>query len=111
MTATVTAARVLAWAAEPTGPIPVGPLWDVSQLARPPGNVRDAACRLARRTAARLGAGAPPFGARGPIGLGTVFLAAAAGGRQQAGPAAILAQAILPASARRNVEAWYDLVA
>lgn len=106
MTAAATAARVLAWAAEPAGPVPVGPLWDVSRLASPPADVRDAAGQLARRTAARLGTGA-----QGQIGLGAVFLAAAAGGRQQAGPAAILAQAIPPAAARRNPGAWYDLVA
>jgi hypothetical protein len=40
-----------------------------------------------------------------------VFLAAAAGGRQQAGPAALLAQAIPPAPARTDPGAWYDLVA
>jgi len=111
MTATATAAQVLAWAAEPAGPVPAGPLWEVSRLANPADSLRDAACQLARRTAARLGAGAPPFGARSQIGLGTVFLAAAAGGRQQAGPAALLAQAIPHASARRNPDAWYDLVA
>jgi len=111
MTAIVTAAEVLAWAAEPAGPVPIGPLWEVSGLARPPGNVRDAAGQLARRTAARLGAGAPPFGSRSQIGLGPIFLAAAAGGRRQENPAALLAQAIPPAPARGNPAVWYDLIA
>jgi FtsH ternary system domain X1 len=105
--AAVTAARVLAWAAEPSGPVPNGPLWDVTQLASPPDTVRDAAVQLARRTAARLGAGTPPFGAEGRIGPGTVLLAAAAGGRQQPGPAERLARAAAPADPR----GWYDLVA
>jgi hypothetical protein len=111
--ATATAARVLAWAAEasPAGPVPAGPLWEAAQLARPPDSVRDAAVQLAQRTAARLGAGSPPFGSRERIGPGALFLAAAAGGRQQAGPAARLARAVPPAAARRDPGAWYDLVA
>lgn len=125
-TAVGTAARVLAWAAEPAGPVPAGPLWDVAALARPPDSVRAAAGQLARRTAARLGAEAPPFGAPSQagqprlgqaraepprIGLGAVFLAAAAGGRQQAGAAALLAGAVPPPVPRRVPGAWYDLVA
>jgi len=116
VTAAATAARVLAWAAEPSGPVPDGPLWDVAALAVPPDGVRDAVGQLARCTAARLGAGAPPFGAptaiAGPrIGLGAVFLAAAAGGRRQASVAALLAGAVPPATPSRNPGAWYDLVA
>jgi hypothetical protein len=110
MSATATAARILEWAAKPSGPPPTGPLWDVHQLARPPADVRDAAARLARKTAARLGAGSPPFGARAAIGPGTVFLAAAVGGRQQPAAAA-LARAVPPAAPDRNPGAWYDLVA
>lgn len=106
-----TAARVLTWAAEPAGPVPIGPLWDVANLASPPDGVRDAAIQLARRTTARLGAGAPPFGARDRIGAGTLFLAAAAGGRQQLDPAALLARAVPPPAPRRDPGAWYDLVA
>jgi len=119
VTAAATAERVLAWAAEPSGPVPVGPLWDVTTLANPAGSVRDAASQLARRTSARLGAGFPPFGAvgrtgrTGPprIGPGAVFLAAAAGGRRQAGAAALLAGAVPPATPSRDPGAWYDLVA
>jgi len=106
-----TAARVLAWAAEPTGPVPTGPLWDVARLASPPDRVRIAAAELARRTAALLGAGAPPFGAQPRIGPGTLFLAAAIGGRRQSGAAALLARALPPAAPSRHPGAWYDLVA
>jgi hypothetical protein len=109
--AAVTAARVLTWAAEPAGPVPNGPLWDMSRLASPPDSVRDAAVHLARRTAARLGAGTPPFGSRNRIGPGALFLAAAAGGRQQSGPAALLSSALPPPNARRDHGTWYDLVA
>jgi len=116
MTAVSTAERVLAWAAKPSGPVPAGPLWDVTALARPPDSVRDAAGQLARRTAARLGAGTPPFGAadrpeRLRIGPGAVFLAAAAGGRRQAAAAALLAEAVPPAAPGKNPGSWYDLVA
>jgi FtsH ternary system domain X1 len=110
--AAATAAQVLTWAGEPSGPVPTGPLWDVAQLAGPPDAVRDAAVQLARRTAARLGAGAPPFGALHRIGPGALFLAAAAGGRKQPGPAALLARAVPPGTAvNRHPGAWYDLVA
>jgi hypothetical protein len=109
--AEATALRVLSWAAEPSGAPPVGPLWDVTTLARPAAAIRDAAAELARRTAALLGAGVPPFGSESRIGLGAVFLAAAAGGRRQPGPAITLAQAIPPAMPRRAPAAWYDLVA
>lgn len=116
MTAAATAERVLTWAAEPSGPVPVGPLWDVTALADPADSVRDAASQLARRTAARLGAGIPPFGAaartgRLRIGPGAVFLAAAAGGRRQAGAAALLAGAVPPATPGRHPGSWYDLIA
>jgi hypothetical protein len=116
MTAATTAERVLAWAAEPSGPVPVGPLWDVTALASPPGRTIDAACQLARRTAARLGVGVPPFGAEGQtgrprIGPGAIFLAAASGGRRQARAAALLAQAIPPALPGPGQGSWYDLVA
>jgi hypothetical protein len=121
MTATATALQVLAWAAEPVGQIPAGPLWDVAALGSPPGRVRDAAGQLARQTAARLGAGVPPFAEPLPpgqpksgqpsIGLGAVFLAAAVGGRRQASAAALLAGAVPPPAPRRNPGAWYDLIA
>lgn len=106
-----TATRVLSWAADPRGAPPSGPLWDATRLARPAPATSQAAAELARRTAALLGAGAPPFGSASRIGLGVVFLAAAVGGRRQAGPAVMLAQAI-PAQARwRAAVPWYDLVA
>jgi FtsH ternary system domain X1 len=111
VTAVSTAARVLSWAAEPAGPPPTGPLWEPAGLARPPAAVADAAAQLARRTAALLGAGSPPFGGRNRIGPGVLFLAAAVGGRQQAGPAARLAQAIPPGRPHRDPNAWYDLIA
>ena len=112
MTATATAARVLAWAAEPSGPPPAGPLWDVHPLASPPAAVRDAAGQLARQTAARLGAGAPPFGAKAADRPGRRCSSPprpAAASRPAA--AAALARAVPPAAARRNPGAWYDLVA
>lgn len=120
MTAVATATRVLEWAAEPKGVPPSGPLWETGRLAQPPTPVSDAATQLARRTAALLGAGAPPFGsdprspspgARNRIGLGVIFLAAAVGGRQQAGPAALLAGLVPPAAPQRDPDAWYDLIA
>jgi FtsH ternary system domain X1 len=111
VTAVSTAARVLAWAAEPVGLPPTGPLWEPAGLARPPAAVADAAAQLARRTAALLGAGSPPFGAQNRIGPGVLFLAAAVGGRQQAGPAARLAQAVPPGRPHRDPDAWYDLIA
>lgn len=116
MTASTTAAQVLTWAAEPSGPVPLGPLWDVAALTSPDRNVSDAATQLARRTSARLGAGNPPFGTGGKgihprIGPGSIFLAAAAGGRGQANAASLLAQAVPPASRGRTPEDWYDLVA
>jgi hypothetical protein len=112
MTAVATARRVLSWAAEPTGPPPAGPLWEPARLTDPPAAVRDAAAQLARRQAALLGAGSPPFGGGSQIGLAVVFLAAAAGGRRQARAAALLAQAVPAATARRGQPAgWYDLIA
>jgi FtsH ternary system-associated peptide len=113
MTAADTATRVLRWAAGPTGTLPTGPLWEPASLASPPAAAADAAARLARRTAALLGAGAPPFGARNRIGLGVVFLAAAIGGRQQAGAAALLARAvpIRAGGPQPDLDPWYDLVA
>jgi FtsH ternary system domain X1 len=116
VTAAATAERVLAWAAEPSGPVPVGPLWNVTALTAPAGGARDAASQLARRTAARLGAGIPPFGAtnrdgRLRIGPGAVLIAAAAGGRRQAGAAALLAGAVPPAVPGKDPGCWYDLIA
>ena len=113
MTAAGIAARVLGWAAEPAGAVPVGPLLEVSQLTSPPALVQQAATRLAWRTAARLGAGVPPFGAgtREQIGPGAILLAAAVGGRRQATAAATLARAVPPAIARQDPGGWYDLVA
>ena len=111
MTAAATALRVLSWAAEPEGAPPTGPLWDLAELTSPPGPLVDAAAQLARRTAARLGAGFPPFGGRNQIGPGLIFLAAAVGGRLHPGPAARLALAVPPAAPRRSPGSWYDLIA
>jgi len=115
VSATATAARVLSWAAGPGGAPPTGPLWEAALLANPPAEVSDAAVQLARRTAALLGAGSPPFGdgppPAGRIGLGVVFLAAAVGGRQQGGTAARLAQTIPPDIPRGGADGWYDLIA
>lgn len=111
MTAVATATRVLAWAAEPTGPPPTGPLWDAPRLATPPASVTAMAAQLARRTAALLGAGSPPFGTKDPIGLGVVFLAAAVGGRHQSSPAAMLARTVPPFAGLRSDHRWYDLIA
>lgn len=109
MSAETTAQRVLAWAAEPTGQMPVGALWDVGQLASPSTATRTLAGELARTTAARLGAGAPPFAGHSAIGLGPVLLAAAVGGRRQPERARRLALTLPPS---RPAEAcWYDLVA
>jgi hypothetical protein len=115
VSATATAARVLSWAAGPEGAPPTGPLWEAALLANPPADVSDAAVHLARRTAALLGAGSPPFSngppSAGRIGLGVVFLAAAVGGRQQGGTAARLAQTIPPDVPRGGADGWYDLIA
>ncbi|MEV4515505.1 hypothetical protein AB0K00_41930 [Dactylosporangium sp. NPDC049525] len=93
MSALETARRVLRWAAAPSGPPPAAPLRDVPDLATPaPADVA-ALARLTAETAARLGAGRPPFGDAGPIGGGALLLAAAIGGRVEAERAELVADA------------------
>ena len=114
MTAQITAQRVLAWAIRPAGPPPEGPLWEAGRLAQPESATVTLVAELARATAARLGAGAPPFADRTPVGAGPVLLAAAVGGRQQAGPARQLAEAVptaRPSRMRPAQACWPDLIA
>src|SRR5271169_3070331 len=99
MTAMATAAAVLAWAADPAGAeraAPAGSLSSADALTSPSPEVRAGLQELARRTAARLGAGRPPLGDDGPVGLGAVLLAAAAGGRADQQASAALARAAPP---------------
>jgi hypothetical protein len=114
MTAQVTAQRVLAWAVRPAGLPPEGPLWEAGRLAEPEPATVALVAELARATAARLGAGTPPFADHSPIGAGPVLLAAAVGGRQQAGSARQLAEALpaaRPARMRSAQACWPDLIA
>jgi hypothetical protein len=107
--ASTTARAVLDWAARPNGALPVGGLGHTDRLA---GSVTEAHVplqTLARTTAARLGAGRPPLGDPGPVGLGAVLLATAVGGRLQ--PEA--ATSIVDATPRRPAGAgyWFDCLA
>ncbi|MEY9927468.1 hypothetical protein ABH926_002102 [Catenulispora sp. GP43] len=91
--AEATARRAVAWAAaagpDPArpdsgaGPPPYGPLRAAGSLARPTPESVSALGELVRDTAARLGAGRPPFADHGGAGPGALFLAAAAGGRKE----------------------------
>jgi FtsH ternary system-associated peptide len=101
MNATMTATAVLRWAADPKGTPPLGMLGEFEALAEPSPELAQAARQLARDTAARLGAGVPPFGDPGPIGLGVVLLAAAAGSGEWT-----VAESLPPAMGR-----WTDDVA
>ena len=113
LTAEATARRVLGWALEtcrPAGGVgpgswrvdapsllpPSGQLREAAALAHPDADTVDALRALTRCTAARLGAGAPPFGDTTAVGLGALLLAAAIGGRAQPDPAALLAETIPP---------------
>jgi FtsH ternary system domain X1 len=114
ITAETTARRVLAWAVEPSGPLPDGPLWETSRLARPEAATVTLAGQLAQATAARLGTGAPPFGDENPIGAGVVLLAAAVGGRKQPDAARRMAEALpaaRPVRSRPAAACWSDVVA
>lgn len=126
MNAETTAYRVLIWAITVTGPapadgedpatppLPSGPLRAARALAQPAEETITALAELARRTAARLGAGAPPFGDPSPIGLGGLLLAAAIGGRAQPGPARLIAEAVAAprlTSAARSTAGWSDALA
>ncbi|WP_322749666.1 MULTISPECIES: hypothetical protein [unclassified Frankia] len=112
MNAETTACRVLAWAGDTAGwsaPPPVGPLRETSALAHPAAATLTVLRELTRDTAARLGAGSPPFADRSPVGAGALLLAAAVGGRAQAGPARALAEAA-PAL-RPATDGWADALA
>jgi len=91
-----TALRVLAWAVDPVGPPPTGPLRHLAALARPSAALRDLVGRLAWCTAAQLGAGNPPLGDRSPVGLGAVLLAAAVGARAEPELAENLTRSVPP---------------
>lgn len=77
------AAGAGAWTAPATRPVPppAGSLRATTRLLRPDGELRTALGTLTRDTAARLGAGRPPFGDDGPVGAGPLLLAAAIGAR------------------------------
>jgi hypothetical protein len=96
-----TAVRVLRWAGAnlfstaPPAP-PLGPLFRPRSLLSPGEATVAALSELLRDTAARLGAGWPPFGDSGQPGLGALFLAAAIGGWEEEKAAVLLAEAIRP---------------
>ncbi|GAA1416737.1 hypothetical protein ACFQZ4_43650 [Catellatospora coxensis] len=96
MNASATAHRILDWAIDPVGAPPTGPLLDVAALAEPSLHLLAALGMLAQASAARSHAGAPPLGDGGPVGLGTVLIAAAAGGRMQRGVAERILGAVPP---------------
>lgn len=102
MTAIATASRVLAWAADPArragnpAAPPIGPAADASALLAPDQEVLDRIRQIAAQTAARLGAGTPPFGDAGRIGLGVLLIAAAVGCRRDPDAAGRLARATPP---------------
>lgn len=112
MTALATASAVLSWAAGGSDHPPAGSLADARGLAAPDPEVLAGLQRLARYTAARLGAGRPPFGDDGRVGLGALLLAAAVGGRAEVQAAASITRAAPPL---RLVDAggagWADAVA
>ena len=113
MNAEETAHQVLAWTARPSGPLPVGSLSETARLTQPAAGTLTLVADLAAATAARLGAGLPPFGDGSPVGAGPVLLAAAVGGRRQPGPARQLAEAVRPARPRRTrpqQACWRDLI-
>lgn len=114
MNAEETACQVLAWAARPSGPLPVGSLSGTARLIQPTAGTLTLVRDLASSTAAKLGAGTPPFGDGNPVGAGAVLLAAAVGGRRQPGPARQLALALPPTRPQRirpQRACWRDLIA
>lgn len=114
MNAEETARQVLAWAARPDGPLPVGSLSGAARLIQPAAETLMLAGDLACSAAARIGTGTPPFGDDKPVGAGAVLLAAAVGGRRQAGSARQLAEALRadrPQRTRPQQTCWRDLVA
>jgi hypothetical protein len=102
VTALDTASRVLDWAANAAEKPPAGDLADAPALARPEPDARDRLRQLAVRTAAILGAGRPPFGDDGPVGLGALLLAAAVGGRADADATRLITGAVPALQLRRR---------
>jgi hypothetical protein len=90
MNAETTACAVLDWAIHPSGPLPHGPLDEVTRLAEPSEDTLARLRLLTRSCAARLGAGAPPFGDPGPIRADAILLAAAIGARARLEAARLL---------------------
>lgn len=105
-----TAVRVLDWAGDPTGPPPAGPLRGAAALVSPGEQAVAALRRLAALAAARLGAGRPPLADPGPVGPGSLLLAAAIGGRAERNAAAAIIDAV-PAIRLGSSGAWVDSVA
>jgi hypothetical protein len=110
MDALTSALRTLAWARDPVGAPPVGALRQVGVLAAPGDPAVQALRRHAAVSAARLGAGNPPLGDAGPIGLGGLWLAAAIGGRLEAETAQALAD-LVPRVSPKGSDGWAECVA
>lgn len=104
MTAIETAAAVLAWAEQLGGSPnpPAGGLEYASRLTSPGADLLEQLRHVLVDTAARLGAGVPPFGDDGPVGLGALLLAAAIGGRKDAEVAGRLIAATPPLPMARS---------
>jgi hypothetical protein len=96
VTALASASEVLVWATDPVGGPPGGDLDNAESLVRPSAYARDLLRQLAVRAGAVLGAGRPPFGDDGPIGLGALLLAAAVGAQADADAAQRLASNVPP---------------
>lgn len=117
MTAAETVRKVLTWAAQPEGEPPAGPLSGMRDLISRDRESAEPLGRLALVTAARLGAGARPFGDAGPAGPGALLLAAAVGGRLETRLAQRIAEAApawTPASVaapRAAAYGWAEAVA
>lgn len=106
MDALTTATRVLAWAEESVGLPPAGPLYRPGPLTAPDV---EPLRRLAAAAAARLGAGHPPLGDAGAIGLGALLIAAAVGGRADERTAAAIIDAV-PAIRLTATGGWAEAV-
>jgi hypothetical protein len=100
--------QVLRWAADPRGAPPYGPLWDAVALTRPGNGAAAALAALTAVTAARLGAGNPPFGDTRPVGPGALLIATAIGIRRD--PAAMDLLRLTPPVRMRD-EPWADCIA
>jgi hypothetical protein len=109
--ATDTVHRVIAWAANPSGVPPHGSLRAPSSLLQNMTTVGPLQ-KLARATAARMGAGQPALGDESALGPGALFLAAAIGGRLQPELSARLAALVAPpALGRTSSTGWADAIA